>query len=62
MQLQAEVTYNSKGAIARLEAAGRGRTYTATLTAGQPEWDGKSFDRIDLSGYRRVSFRDVMRM
>lgn len=62
VQLQAEVTYNSKGAIARLEAAGRGRTYTATLTAGQPEWDGKSFDRIDLSGYRRVSFRDVMRM
>jgi len=56
------VTYNSKGAIARLEASGRGRTYTATLTVGQPEWDGKSFDRIDLSGYRRVSFRDVMRM
>lgn len=62
VQLQAEITYSGKGAVARLEAIGRGQTYTATLSAGETEWDGKPFDRIDLSGYRRVAFRDVMRM
>lgn len=62
VQLQADITYSGKGAVARLEAIGRGQTYTATLSAGETEWDGKPFDRIDLSGYRRVAFRDVMRM
>ncbi|MDE7080381.1 MAG: DUF4292 domain-containing protein [Muribaculaceae bacterium] len=62
VQLQADITYSGKGAVARLEAIGRGQTYTATLSVGETEWDGKPFDRIDLSGYRRVAFRDVMRM
>lgn len=62
VQLQAEIRYrNGKGAVADIQASMHGHTYTATLTADDIEWGGKGFSRIDVSGYKSTSFRQVLK-
>ncbi len=62
VQVQADITYRSKGVTAYLQALFRSKSYNAAITADEIEWGGKGFDRINIEGYARVSFKDVMKI
>ena len=60
-QVQAEISYRNKGSIADLQCLFSGRPYNATLTVDEIEWGAKGFDRINVSGYTKVGFKEVLK-
>lgn len=61
-QAQAEIAYRSKGAVAELQCLFNSKQYNATLTVDDIEWGARGFDRINISGYTKVEFKDVLKM